>query len=203
MALIAKEKSGAGFEPIEAGTYPARCSAVVDLGVQVTEYKGQRKEQEKVMFIFELPTERIMTENGEKPRLISARYTVSLSERATLRSVLNAWRGKPFTAEELNGFNLASVVNAPCMLTISHTISNGNTYANVSGVSKAMKGMEVPALDGEPIVFDMGADNAEITKAKLPQWVQDVIEKSPTWNGNAAGKATFEEVDGEDDELPF
>lgn len=198
MALIAKEKGGSGgYDPVEAGTYPARCVAVVDLGIQHNTFNN--KDQEKVLLMFELPTERITVDGEDKPRWLSARYTMSLNEKATLRKTLDAWRGKPFTPEELLGFDLSSVINAPCMLTITNTEKNGNTYANISGVSKLMKGMEVPALENEPIVFDMEAENAEEIKKKLPDWVQKIIEESVSWKSR---KAEMDELD-DDGPIPF
>lgn len=204
MALIAKEKSGGGgsYEPVEAGTYPARCCAVIDLGLQHVEYKGQKKDQEKVMLMFELPTERIEVDGEDKPRWLSNRYTVSLSEKATLRKTLDAWRGRPFTPEELAGFNLASVVNAPCMLTVVNKEGkNGGVFANIKGVSKPMKGMVVPELESAPIIFDMEADNAEEVYEKLPDWVQKIIDESVTWKERKAGG--FNPLEGVDDEAPL
>lgn len=198
MALIAKEKGGSGgYDPVEAGTYPARCVAVVDLGIQHNTFNN--KDQEKVLLMFELPTERITVDGEDKPRWLSARYTMSLNEKATLRKTLDAWRGKPFTPEELLGFDLSNVINAPCMLTVTNTEKNGNTYANISGVSKLMKGMEVPALENEPIVFDMEAENAEEVKAKLPDWVQKIIEESVSWKSR---KAEMDVLD-DDGPIPF
>ncbi len=201
MSLIAKETGGAKSPPIEAGTYPARCVGVVDLGIQHNTFNN--KDQEKVLLMFELPTERITVDGEDKPRWLSARYTMSLHEKASLRKTLDAWRGKAFTAEELCGFNLASVINAPCMLTVTNVEKNGSTYANISGVSKIMKGMEAPALENEPIIFDMEAENAEEVKKKLPQWVQNVIEESVSWKSREA--LPMEDMgDADDDgEIPF
>lgn len=201
MALIAKEKSGGGnFTPIEAGTYPARCCGVIDLGLQHTEYQGQKKDQEKVLLMFEFPTERIETEDGDKPRWLSVRYTVSLNEKAGLRKALDSWRGKPMTAEELKGFNIGCLLNAPCMITVIQKESkNGGVFANISGISKPMKGMAVPELESEPILFDMESDDAEEVFDKLPEWVQKIVEESVTWKER---KATFTEED-DDDGLPW
>lgn len=202
MALIAKEKSGGGYAPIEAGTYPARCCGVIDLGLQHIEWQGQRKDQEKVMLMFELPTERIETEDGNKPRWLSVRYTVSLNEKAGLRKALDAWRGKPMTAEELKGFDIGSLLNAPCMLTVVNKEgSNGNLYANISGISKPMKGIPIPELESEPILFDMEADDAEEVYKKLPEWVQKIVDESVTWKER---KANFLAVnDDDEDALPW
>lgn len=200
MALIAREKGGSGgYSAIEAGTYPARCVAVVDLGIQHNTFNN--KDQEKVLLMFELPTERIVVDGEDKPRWLSSRYTMSLNEKATLRKTLDAWRGRAFTQEELVGFNLAGLINAPCMLTVTNTEKNGNVYANISGVSKIMKGMEVPELENEPIVFDMEAENAEEVKEKLPEWIQTIIEESVSWKSREG--AQVYEQDEDDEKFPF
>lgn len=199
MALIVKETGGGKTPAIEAGTYPARCVGVVDLGIQHNSFNG--KDQEKVLIMFELPTERITVDGMDKPRWLSARYTMSLHEKATLRKTLDAWRGKPFTPEELCGFNLADVINAPCMLTVINVERSGSTYANISAVSKVMKGMEVAALENEPIIFDMDAENAEEVKKKLPNWVQEIIEQSVSWKSRE--NRDMEEIEDDGGQLPF
>lgn len=202
MALIAKEKpGGAKFDPVEAGTYPARCCGVIDLGIQHVEWQGQSKDQEKVMLMFELPTERIEIDGEDKPRWLSIRYTVSLHEKAGLRKTLDAWRGKPMSPEELRGFNIGCLLNAPCMLTVVHKEgSNGGTFANIGGISKPMKGMAVPELENEPILFDMDAEDAEDTFKKLPEWIQNIVEESVTWKER---KANFSSEDDDDEGLPW
>lgn len=199
MSLTVKETKGGGSAPIEPGAYPARCVGVVDLGIQHNGFNN--KDQEKVRLIFELPTERVQVDGEDKPRRLSKPYTASLHEKSTLRHDLDAWRGKPFTQEELAGFNLANVINAPCLLTVvNQEGKNGGTYAKIAGISKPMKGMEVPPLENEPIQFDMDAEDAEETLKLLPTWMQDEVQKSVTWKARMSGP--FEDAD-EDGELPF
>lgn len=197
MSLTVKETGGGGGAPIEAGTYPARCVGVLDLGIQHNDFNG--KDQEKVRLIFELPTERIQIDGEEKPRWLSKAYTASLHEKSTLRKDLDAWRGKPFTVEELAGFNLAGVLNAPCMITVVHAEKkNGGVCAKIAAVSKPMKGMEIPPLENPMIRFDMDSEDAQAVKALLPSWMQDEIEHSITWRSREAVP-----VGDDDGELPF
>lgn len=202
MSLTVKETGGGGAPAIEAGTYPARCVGVVDLGEQHNDFNG--KDQEKLILIFELPTERITVDGEDKPRWLSRQYTASLHEKSTLRQHLDAWRGKAFTPEELAGFDLRNVINAPCMLTITNTEKNGNTYANIKAVSKPMKGMVVAELENAPILFDMDAEDAERVFQTLPNWMKDMVEKSPTWAQRKADVGLTEQADGDDEEtIPF
>lgn len=197
MSLIVKE-TGGGSAPIEPGTYPARCVGVVDLGIQHNDFNG--KDQEKVRLIFELPTERTVVEGSDKPRWLSKPYTASLHEKAALRKDLDAWRGRPFTQEELAGFNLSNVLNGPCLLTVaSQEGKNGSAYARIAGISKVMKGMEIPPLENPPILFDMDREDAGEVLERLPAWMREEVERSITWK--ARTPPAVEEEDG--GEIPF
>mgnify|MGYP001169979689 FL=1 len=77
---------------------------------------------------------------------------------------------------------------------------NGGTYAKIAGISKPMKGMDVPPLENEPIQFDMDAEDAEAVLKLLPTWMQEEVQKSVTWKARTT--APFEDAD-EDGELPF
>ena len=199
MSLTVKETGGGGAAPIEAGAYPARCVGVVDLGIQHNDFNN--KDQEKVRLIFELPTERVQVDGEDKPRWLSKPYTASLHEKATLRKDLDAWRGRPFTQEELAGFDLKNVLGAPCILTVVNAEGkNGGLYAKISGISKPMKGMEVPPLENPMILFDMDAEDASETIKELPAWMREEVEKSATWKARTTVIADDDEDEGS---LPF
>ena len=55
MALISTNSGGAGFEPVPAGTYVARCVNVIDLGVQATGFG----DKEKVYISWEIPSVKV------------------------------------------------------------------------------------------------------------------------------------------------
>ena len=143
----------------------------------------------------------MQVDGEDKPRWLSKPYTASLHENATLRKDLDAWRGKPFTAEELAGFNLQNVIGAPCILTIiNQEGKTGSVYAKIASISKPMKGMYVPPLENDPILFDMDADNAAEVLKTLPNWMKEEVEKSVTWKARSA--PITDEEDGEDG-IPF
>ena len=129
MSLVAKDSGGGGsFTPVPPGMYLARCYRIVDLGTQKSEYKGVMKSLRKVMLQFEVHGEddagnAILTAKNE-PMSISKNFTLSLAEKATLRTDLQTWRGKEFTAEELRGFELKNVLGAWAMLNISKSLGN-------------------------------------------------------------------------------
>ena len=102
--LIAKDSGGSKFPKLEAGLYNAVCYAVVDLGVHYNKTFG--KENQQIMILFELPDEKIEVNGKWESRTVSGTYTCSLSDKSNLRKVLEGWRGRAFTPEELDGFDL-------------------------------------------------------------------------------------------------
>lgn len=195
MSLIASAKTGGSFDPVPEGVHIATCIWVIDLGEQFNEKYG--KTQHKVLIGWEIPGETIEVDGEEKPRMISATYTMSLSEKALLRSHLEAWRGKAFTEKELDGFNVGNVLGKSCQIQVIHTVSNGNTYANVKSVMALPKGMQQPSPVNETILFSIEDRDSLDKIVVFPKWVQERIKKSITYQKLTENDAEieFEEVD--------
>jgi len=202
--------SGTDYKPVPAGTYAACCIRVIDLGTQVSAYNG--KAQRKVLFTWEIPEVEVETDDGPMPALISNRYTASLHEKATLRAVLQSWRGKPFTKEELDGFDLKNIVGATCLLGVIHKESDGNTYANVSSIMALPKGM-AKITPAHPLInFSLDEFNESILamlSPKMQETIKDspeykratgqIVDEPPTGGGGGDGFDNFEP----DSEIPF
>lgn len=176
MLTVSAESSGA-FEMCPAGPVAARCNRLVDLGTQQSEYQGETKSQRKLLISWELAETRA---DGD-PFTISRRFGLSLHEKSALRSFLQAWRGRPFTDEELAGFDLRKLLNAPCLLNITHTNRNGKDYANIASVTPLPKGMSAPDLTNKPVVFDIDAADAVAVLEALSDSLVATIEASPEW----------------------
>lgn len=195
--IISASTGGSSIAPLEAGTYPAICYGLIDIGWQYNE--AYKKSSPKLIIMWEIPGETITIDGEEKSRVISQTYTVSLNEKATLRKDLTSWRGKDFTDEELKAFDIRSILNVPCLLNIIHKESNGRTYANISGIMKLPKGVKVPRGTMEPVVFDLDASDLDDIK-ELPEWIQKKIQESDTYKDRVAGIG--HETDGDDYEQP-
>lgn len=125
--LILKETE---FTPAPTGIHKAICVDVVDLGM----VKSPFGDKPKIRIVWELPETKM--EDG-RPFIISERFTPSLDDRANLRKLLQTWRGRDFTDDELKGFNLENIVGASCSLIVTHNRgNNGKTYANVTAAVK-------------------------------------------------------------------
>ena len=78
--------------------------------------------------------------------VVSIELTRSVGERATLRKLLEQWRGQAFTAKELASFNLKNLLGKACLLTLVHKTSQaGRNYCAIQGMAKLPKGMKAPA----------------------------------------------------------
>jgi hypothetical protein len=142
MAIVVR-KSGGDFVPCPAGTWPAVCVDVVDLGDVYSEWKGEKVH--KIRLVWQI-NERMP---DGRPYLVQKQYTASLHEKASLRKDLASWRGMDFKPEELNGFDLENVLGVGCLLSIvQQTGNDGQLYGNVAAVMRLPQGYEAPRPDG-------------------------------------------------------
>lgn len=177
MSLIAREQTGGGgFEPIKAGVFQAVCYAIYDLGTQYN--KKWDKRSHECLIIWEIPEERIEIEkNGQKlnlPRVVSRKFTMSLDDRSNLRKILESWRGKVFTADELVGFDISKLINVNGMLQVIHSITNDKTYANIASITPLYKGMAKLVPENPTVIYEIGRNIPQDT----PKWIIDIIHQS-------------------------
>jgi hypothetical protein len=181
MAITATTQSNnKKFEIIPAGSYPARCYSMIEMGTNEETYQGTAKMVNKVRITWELPTEMqvFKEERGPEPRVISKEFSLSMHEKANLRGFLESWRGKSFTDTEAKAFDVTNLLGVPCLLSITHkTATNGNTYANISSVSLLPKGMECPEMITplQELSFDKFSE--ELFES-LPDFIKDKIKTS-------------------------
>lgn len=145
MGIIVKQTGGGDFVPAPAGPTAARCCDVRDLGMIETKFGGEAKIQHKLLVSW-----LVTAVNAEGQHfMVSKRYTASLHEKAALRADLESWRGRPFTPEELDGFDLDNVIGAPCFFNVVHNTKDGKTYANVTSIMPLPKGMNAPNIPSD------------------------------------------------------
>lgn len=137
MPIVAKS-SGTNFVPAPSGAHSAVCVDVVDLGMLEVSFGGKKKTQHKIRMVWQIAE--VMPDN--KPFIVQKRYTLSLHEKAGLRKDLESWRGKAFTADELEGFDLEVLIGVTCLLNVLQVQRDGDTYANVVSIMRLPKGVE-------------------------------------------------------------
>ena len=168
MPLIAKNTGGADFEPPPCGMTQAVCAFVEDVGMQVNDIKGGL--QHKCVICWEL-ADRMQ---DQRPFMLSRSYTVSLHEKATLRKDLESWRGKAFTNEELEGFDLEKLIGANCTVNVVEYVKkNGSKGHKIASIGPKMKGLT----------------NISVFNTAPPEWIAKQREQNEQDAANAANAA--------------
>jgi hypothetical protein len=136
------------------------------------------------------------------PRVVSKTFTISLGKKSNLRKYLESWRGRIFTDEELQGFDISKLIGVNGMVQVIHTSKDGNTYANVSAILPLYKGM--PKMEPENPTVVYALEQGE-PPSGMPKWIVDKIHKSREWkNANQPDHHEDEQPPIiEDDSVPF
>lgn len=196
-----------------AGNHVSRCFSVIDLGSHTETGKFGTKTNRKIKISWELTDElhTFKEEKGPEPFSLHRMFNFSTNEKATLRLTLEAWRGRPFTAEELESFDLKDLVGVPCMLNVVHAVREDKTYANIQGVSpipKSLKGT-LPAQHN-PSVFYTISQGKDAAYEKLPDFLKEQIAKCEEWSkspesgGNGlAANGSIQDDNPFDSDVPF
>lgn len=175
MSMIVKSNGNSEIKQLEPGVYTGIASAIIDLGIQENTLFGNK--QRKAIIIWNIVGETVKVNDEILPRVMSKEYTMSLGEKSTLRKDLEAWRGRPFTAEELNGFDLKNILNVPCQLQINQQDRNGKTYVNIAAIMAIPKGMRVEPIK-DVYVFDTYESETWNNYDKIPNWIKEKIKKA-------------------------
>lgn len=163
-------KAGASYETCPAGSFAAVCCDVVDMGMVESTYAGKKKKQPKIRIGWQVDEKRA----DGSPFIVWKRYTLSLHEKAALRKDLEPWRGRPFTEDELQGWDVESVIGAPCLVSVVQNAVSGSVYANVSGIMRLPKGMVAPEIEPSYVRFQDRPKEGEDNGPEPPEWSASV-----------------------------
>lgn len=214
MEFIAKSEGNTSIPKLENGVYTAISSMLIDIGMQRSILDSNVRR--KFIMVWNIVGEFIEVNKEQLPRVMSKEYTLSLNEKSNLRKDLQAWRGQAFSEDELQGFDLLTVMNKPCQLQIINEEKNGKTYNNISAIMAMPKGMQVESLD-ETTVFITNDQETWRNWEKIPNWIREKIKKSEKFEGTELAKYVeefekLEELNKEsnndgvialEDDLPF
>jgi len=189
MGFIASDSGGGNFKRVPQGVFVGRCYSLVDLGTQHTSGQYGDKFQHKIKISWELFGEEddgtpltIDVDGKMMPLTISKSYTVSLHEKSSLRRDLAAWRGKDFTDDEAQAFDVSKLIGAYCMINVTESTTNGKTYSNVAGITPlpgALKNAKPEPVHAN-VKFDLDAPDMKVF-ATFHEKLQEAIKRSPEW----------------------
>jgi len=206
--------NSSSFKSVSPGMHLARCYRIIDMGTQITNYKGKVGASPKVMIQFEVHSEDaegnpLVTDKNE-PMTISKNFTASLAPASILLKELENWRSIAFTQEELDGFKLKNVLGAWAMLSVVKEKGvDGKDYTNISSinpVSSQIKKAGLPTPHNPLKVFDLDDPDMELFET-FGNKTKEKIQASPEWNQKktTAPKQTAPSSGFDDmtDDVPF
>lgn len=185
------------FEPCPVGNHIARCIRVIDLGTHHNEMYD--KDRHQIVIMWEIPAEikeyTIKGKDGhpdqevKEPFTVTKFYTLSLAETSHLRPDLESWRGRAFTEQELEGFEMKKLLGVPCMVNVIHKARKQGSGVNavVTAVTSLPKGIECPPAHHELEFFSLDKDDYEsLTEMnaayeKVSKGYQKQIQNSHEW----------------------
>lgn len=191
-AFQMKPPKNMDFEVPPAGTHPAVLVAIVDLGTQTTNFQGEERSARKVCLVWELVSEK--KANGAN-HIIGRDYTLSFAKKASLRQLVEKWRGREFGEDEQ--FDLGKLAGRECLLSLVHKESaSGNTFAKVEGVAQPPKNMKIGKATNPTVMWELGSTDAFPDHDWLPysygKKLIDVVQQSKEYKNN--GKAETKET---------
>jgi hypothetical protein len=200
VAIMVSGKSEGGFRGLEPGIYKGRCDLIADLGTQETKFGDKHK----IYIRYTVPDQVVETSEGEKFQMsIGSTFTASLSKKANLRKMLEAWRGRPFTEEELAGFDLSKLLGVPATLVVSSYLKDGEERSSLENVLRCKD--EVGELIRKPASFGLDSSDAELDEA--PPWIKEkILDQRGTKAGNPADEELerqYEAHQAAEDDIPF
>ena len=202
------KNSDSKFRPHPEGQFVAQCVDVIDLGEKGEDYAGQPKKlSHKCALVF-----RTDEQNPETNDLIdiAGEYTVSMSEKANLRRILETWRGKAYSEDELEEVPLDKLEGNWAMIQVDQkTSSNNRKYARIISVTPVPKQMRahLPAF----AVYERAKYGEEKKAAYAKETEAFMAMIAPVESGKrvASPFAAAEDlpddafVGDDDDDLPF
>jgi len=202
MSRYAKESGGGGFKP-PMGIHNVVCCQLVDLGTQEKEWQGKVIGKSPMINIgFEFVDITNEADGETYHPLWGIKETNSLGKKANMRKLLEGWRGKAFTEDELKGFDLEKLLGLSCQLVVQ---------PNTKGNPKVVAITKAPAKFGgnrdlHSFWFDEGFDGT--LPDWIPEWMQEIIQQSDEFLGLHDQEIyepdePVEEEPADDDPIPF
>lgn len=201
MALTFKAKGGGGdFKSCPSGSHIAVCNLVADLGLQPGS-QAYPDPKHKVYIRFEIADERVQYErDGKKfdlPVVIGQAFTASMHEKANLRKQLEGWRGRKFTDDEAEVFDVSAILGKPCMLNVVENRVGEKIYSNIASISPVPRSVQAPNAENALLYY---ADESKDCFESLPEWLREKITnqvrlQASHASGTYANSPSYEHTD--------
>ena len=193
MSLNLNDHSGGTRDPLDPGAYPAKVVSIVDLGMHVQEYQGEKKDpRNEVAITYEFLDEFMKDADGndieDKPRWLTEQMSMFGLEADKAKSTA---RYKALDPTGQHGGDLIKCLGAACMVTVVHSPKkDGNgVWENISGISpmRSKDPLQQKAMVHEPYFFVL--DDPDIAVfLKLPEFLKKKIVSNLEFKGSELEK---------------
>lgn len=163
------------FKQPPTGNQVARCYRILDLGTQHGDWQGKPTVNNQILLQFELPKQ--LMDNGE-PYSVSIfinNFLGTKAKKSKLRILLETWRNKPFSEEEVARFDLNKVLGKAGIVTLIEKEAGGKVV--IAGVGPLMDGMECPPAVNPLMALWLDEWDDEKWK-RVPEGLQKIIARS-------------------------
>lgn len=180
---VTASSSGGDFPECPAGQWVGVCVDVVYRGMQPNKFEPSKPDQPKISIHMMLDA--YEAEDSDTPArrtdgkrfVLSAWFTRSMHEKATLRKTLAGWRGKDFDEEQAETFNLNNLVGAFALVNVVHKAKkDGGTKAVIEGITRLPRGMAkfepepyVRARDRKPGEAEQGESESHMDEIPMDE----------------------------------
>lgn len=199
-------KSAGNFPKVPTGPQLAILYSLIDMGSQEGTYQGKpTSPKRKIAMRFELHGDDTKMEDG-RPLSIGKTFTLSSSSKGNLRPFMEGWRGKAFTDDEFEAFDLRNMLGKAAILTI---VEDGE-YSVINNISRLMSNMTAPTQHNPSVYLSLEPEEYDAQLFEmLSQKMREKISLSPEWKALNGLMPDTPEVPAAnaaapfDDEIPF
>src|SRR5271170_5806756 len=107
--MIIAKRNSKEYPVAPEGLHQAVCVDVIDLGMVKRKWEGESYESPMIRIRWEIEE---TDPNTSLRYIVDQRYGLSLGKKSKLLPLLESWRGRKFTKEELEGFDVEKLIEA-------------------------------------------------------------------------------------------
>tara|TARA_A100001015_G_scaffold209895_1_gene235120 strand:- start:7322 stop:8089 length:768 start_codon:yes stop_codon:yes gene_type:complete len=193
--IMSSDGSSENLPKLQPGIYSGTCYQIIDLGTRDEVFQGDITKKTQVIITFEVtealePSDNMVKMEDGRPFAVSGTYTASLFEQAKLHKHLVSWRGRAFTEEELQGFDISKLLGCTARIEVTHTkpSSEGKGGGNpkVDNLHRPDGGIKVIDTENEKKSFDLDIylNHLKDPKTEGGEGMADMFDTFPDWLQN-------------------
>jgi len=168
--------------PVSIGVHDAICVAIYHCGKQKNTFNDKAEPQDKIVLVFEIPSERMRYTDKEgvsrdMPRVLSKTYTYCFFGK--LEEHVASWMGVTFTDEKREATDFCRLLGKAAQIVVEHKEKKtGGIRAVIANIVPAKPGASIET-EGRKVLFQVTEDD-EIP-GETTDWIRKMIEDSPEW----------------------